>query len=79
MSTTPHFDTGKETLSQIAQSLLEVKKMGRSAENTADSFQPLTDNDEVKNGLLNIAQHGAALAEEATKLYRLIAREAMKP
>lgn len=72
----PHFDVANLTLKEIAQSMLEVKKMGRSAENAADAFLPLTSNSEVVEILNDISGHGKLLADAASNLYRMIAREA---
>jgi hypothetical protein len=72
------FDVAQETLKQIAQSLLETKKMARSIENTADAFLPLTDNEQVRGELQNIAQAGRMAGASASILYNLVAREAAK-
>lgn len=74
----PWFEVSKPMLSEVAQSLQEARKMGRSIENIATSFIPLTDNEEVKKMLAEI-QDGATLATHgATQLYNLIARDALR-
>lgn len=77
MATEPrHFDVEKVTLREISQSLLEVKKMGRSMENAADAFIPLTSNPGVVELLNTIAAHAQQAASASNELYKLIAREA---
>lgn len=67
------------TLKEIAQSLLEGKRMARSIENIADTFAPLVDDsDEVTRERLSQL---ASLSQEMTKIisamYSQIARDAM--
>lgn len=74
-----HFECGKEMLMQISQSLLEMKKLARSLENSADAIRPLANSEVAKNSLSSINEHAQHAAAEANRIYHLIAREAMKP
>lgn len=73
----PDFDVAQDTLGEIAQSLLEVRKQARSIENTALSFMPLTDNDAVKDELTHLAEAGVNAAKLANSIYQRIARRAL--
>jgi hypothetical protein len=78
MPEAPYFDASPETLKQIAQSLLEVKKMARSIENAAETLIVLTDNGSVRASLGIISAATAQMLPEINKLYGYIAREASK-
>ena len=79
MPEVPYFETSKEMLMQIAQGLLEGKKMARSLENTADAFLPMTDHPVTKELLSRISDGALQAAKSANELYHLIAREASRP
>lgn len=64
---------------QIAQSVLEMKKMARSIENSAEAFVPLTDHEQIKNQLIAVSVAAQSIAGETASMYRLIAREAARP
>lgn len=72
-----HFDVSQEMLKEIAQTMLELKKMGRSLENAADSLRPLTSNDDIIDKLERISDYGKLSAGVAQNLYLMIAREAL--
>lgn len=75
---TKPFDVADSTLAQIAQGLLEGKKMARSLENTATSFIPLTDNQGVMSALERVEKNAQLIATELSDLYKLVARDAAK-
>ena len=70
------FDVSGVMLQQVAQSLLEGKKMARAIENMADSFQPLTDKESVVHDLNIIAEKAREISLAFARLYNPIAREA---
>lgn len=72
-----HFDVSQEMLKEIAQTMLELKKMGRSLENAADSLRPLTSNDDIIDKLERISDYGKLVAGVTQNLYLKIAREAL--
>lgn len=72
------FDVGEIMLEQVAQSLLEAKKMGRSIENCADALRPLAATDEVAVLLQQAADHGSTVSRLMNDLYQRIAKEASK-
>jgi hypothetical protein len=72
------FNVDKDRLGQIAQALLETKKMARSIENTAEAFMPLTDNEEVVVLLRNTMIAAVDIAKDMSELYQLIAKEALR-
>ena len=74
-----HFECSKEMLQQIAQTMLEVKKMARSMENAADALLPMAESDAVKANLELIVAAGQSGSAHANQIYHLIAREANKP
>lgn len=76
MSTVPYFEVSSPLLREIAQTMLEMKKMGRSLENSADALIPLTDHPDVKAWLTTISNDGRSAAKNATDIYHLIARAA---
>lgn len=63
-------------LREIAQSLLEFKKMGRSIESGAEALIPLAVGDATTDMLEQVVRHGRDAADCASRLYRSIAREA---
>jgi tryptophanyl-tRNA synthetase len=72
------FDVSQQTLQEIAQSMLEGKKMGRSIENLGDSFVPLTDDPETVELLKTASLHGQEAAKIFGQIYNVIARKALK-
>jgi hypothetical protein len=70
------FSARPEILQGIAQSLLEMKKMARSIEQSADALRPLA-NAETDTELARIMQVSRESADLAGNLYRAIAKEAM--
>lgn len=72
------FDVGDLMLEQVAQSLLEFKKMGRSLESGADALVPLAANEEVEKVLVEISSAGAHAAKCASDLYNRVAKAAAK-
>lgn len=65
-------------LKEIAQSLLEMKKMARSFENSAEALIPLLKDGSPEIGLLTQCVERAREVDQATTMiYRSIAREAM--
>lgn len=71
------FAVSQGTLKEIAQSLLEAKKMARSLENVASSLSILADDLTVKEDLAEVETTSAALANTLNNIYKLIAREAL--
>jgi len=69
------FEVSGEYLRQISQSLLEMKKMARSLENSALALEPLANGD-VTMVLQNIQTQAKFLDTSITTIYRSIAREA---
>lgn len=69
------FEVGGEMLKQISQSLLEMKKMARSLENSALAIEPLANGDTALT-LQAIGDNASGLDKLITGLYRSIAREA---
>jgi hypothetical protein len=63
------FAVDKERLEQVAQALLESKKMARTIENTAEALLPLTDNDAVRITLQNAMDHALNIAKDMGELY----------
>jgi len=76
---TPYFDVSKQMLMEIAQALLEAKKMARSLENTGDAFVPMSDNPVTLELLARITSSALQASKSANELYHLIAREASRP
>lgn len=52
--------------------------MGRSIENIANSFVPLTDNPDILKTLDELQAAANVAVGAATKMYNLIAREALR-
>ncbi len=69
------FEVQGEMLKQISQSLLEMKKMARSLENSALALEPLS-NGTTKETLGAIGDAASSIDSRITYVYRLIAREA---
>lgn len=72
------FNVGKDALGQIAQSVLEMKKMARSIENSADAFYPLTTDTATQQKLSEIVNNAQSIATITSALYRAIAQEALQ-
>ena len=72
------FDVAGSTLKEIAQSLLNAKVSARTIENVADTFIPLTDQEDIKASLQAISAHGREAANLLSAIYQRIAREAAK-
>lgn len=72
------FSVDKDRMGQIAQGVLEVKKMARSIENTCEAFLPLTDKEEVVVLLKNTMIAAVDIAKDMSELYQLIAKEALR-
>jgi hypothetical protein len=70
------FECRPEVLQGIAQSLLEMKKMARSIEQSADALRPLatTETDAHLDNLMMAARQASDISGT---LYRKIAKEAM--
>jgi hypothetical protein len=68
------------TLKEIAQSLLEAKRMARSIENVADTFEPLLDEQDhdTRNALALTRQASRNINDHMQSLYNKIARDAMR-
>lgn len=73
----PLYEASNETLQQMAQAYLEVRKMARSIENTAMSFIPLTDNEKITELLTQLDSSAKLCSAIATQLYQQIARKAL--
>lgn len=71
------FEVSQGTLREIAQSVLEAKKMARSLENISDTFKPLANDDAMKL-LEELRVHAVAATDCCNQIYNAIAREAMK-
>jgi len=65
-------------LKEIAQGLLEMKKMARSIENSADAFVPLTDDAETQLRLKTISEMAITITQQINSMYNQVAREALK-
>lgn len=67
-------------LKEIAQGLLEMKKMARSIENSADAFLPIVANSESGTAiaLRGVVTQSQELAKTVSMIYHTIAREAMQ-
>lgn len=68
------------TLKEIAQSLLEGKRMARSIENIADTFEPLVDAEDTETlaNLEAIREHSQNINRIVQRIYNKIAKDAMK-
>lgn len=71
------FAVGQGTLKEVAQSLLEGKKMARSLENLVSSLSILADDKVTKETLDNIEELAKHTADSLTLIYKSIAREAL--
>lgn len=63
-------------LREIAQGLLEMKKMARSIDNSAVAFLPLVDDSQAKQRLEIISEMSESISKNVNALYSEIAREA---
>jgi hypothetical protein len=72
-----YFAASQQTLREIAQSLLEMRKMARSLENSASTLVVLADHPDVMKDLSTIEAHARLVDELVNRTYKLIAREAM--
>ncbi|HEY6022439.1 MAG TPA: hypothetical protein VIY48_22035 [Candidatus Paceibacterota bacterium] len=71
------FSTKKENLKEIAQSLLEARRLGRSLESIADALIPLASDDATRSKLQTISDSGRACAVASQSIYNQIAQEAL--
>lgn len=70
------FACNPQVLQGIAQSLLELKKMARSIEQSADALLPLA-SPEASQVLMSSIEHSRSISDGVGSLYRAIAKEAM--
>jgi hypothetical protein len=69
------FEVQGEMLKQISQSLLEMKKLARSLENSALALEPLA-NGTTRETLASVSDSAKDMDTKITYVYRSIAREA---
>lgn len=70
------FECRPEILQGIAQSLLEMKKMARSIEQSADALLPMASQETIKT-LCDVIDSSRNAASMISRLYYKIAKEAM--
>lgn len=72
------FNVGKQMQQEMAQSLLEGIKMGRSMENLALTMEPLAADDKTREMLAKVAACGHEASEKLRAIYRDVAPTAFK-
>lgn len=72
------FNVRSESLKEIAQSMLEARRLGRSAEAIADALIPLGTTETTQALLGQISESAKSISTAAQSIYNAIAQEAMK-